>query len=119
MTRRPPVAALLGMTKPGCIAFEMALVYAPLMRLSDVLLGALGIATFACSSSKDGPATALEAGTQSDGGNDGGFPDVAAPGDGAPEADVACSAPDVLIVLDRTLAMARRPDGTRPLDTPS
>lgn len=36
----------------------------------------------------------------------------------APDADVACLAPDVLVVLDRTMSMVRRPDGTAAANTP-
>jgi len=36
----------------------------------------------------------------------------------SPDADLAsCNPPDVLVVLDRTVSMAERPDGTRPPDT--
>ena len=44
----------------------------------------------------------------------------AAGGSDAPIADAAdCEAPDVLIVLDRTMSMHRTPDGDTPPDTPS
>jgi hypothetical protein len=40
--------------------------------------------------------------------------------DAAPQTDGgdSCSAPDVLIALDRTMSMHRRPNGTIPPDTP-
>ena len=38
----------------------------------------------------------------------------------APDADTsACNPPDVLVVLDRTVSMAERPDGTKPPNTPA
>jgi hypothetical protein len=37
----------------------------------------------------------------------------------ADDADDACQRPDVLVVLDRTMSMAQRPDGSDPVDTPA
>lgn len=91
------------------------------MRIQHVLLGLVGIAALAsaCSSAKDSPATLSDAGTDSPSiVLDGGRPDVGSALDAASDAVVACSAPDLLIVLDRTIGMRTRPDGTRPLDTP-
>ncbi len=34
------------------------------------------------------------------------------------DADIACEAPDMLLLIDRTMSMHRRPDGTRPPNTP-
>jgi hypothetical protein len=35
------------------------------------------------------------------------------------DADIACEAPDMLLLIDRTMSMHRRPDGTRPPNTPA
>lgn len=43
-------------------------------------------------------------------GDDGGLPASA-------DAEESCHAPDMLVVLDRTQSMSRRPDGTKPPDT--
>ena len=92
------------------------------MRIQHVLLGFLASAGAgaACASSKDAALTA------SDGGSDAlaiaadsGQRDASPAVDAAVDAVVPCSAPDVLLVLDRTLGMRTRPDGTRPLDTPA
>lgn len=57
------------------------------------------------------------------GGNDGGAGDIDGNSgpvtDGGPVADADnCQPPDMLFVLDRTMSMHRRPDGTVPPDTP-
>jgi hypothetical protein len=57
----------------------------------------------------------------SDGGGSGVTPGGQLGGEGGPGSSMnsGCVAPDVLIALDRTLTMARRPDGTFPADTPA
>ena len=92
------------------------------MRIEHVLLGLLAstAAAAACASSKDNAAAARDGGSDALGTSaDSGRPDAPAAVDASFDAVVPCTAPDVLLVLDRTLGMRTRPDGTRPLDTPA
>jgi hypothetical protein len=62
-------------------------------------------------------------------GDDGGTSGIAIDGGGGngidadpsliADADTACEAPDMLLLIDRTMSMHRRPDGTRPPNTPA
>lgn len=105
----------MGNTSRGIVSLRS------LLRLSTVAaLGALHV-TSGCGSSSDS--------TFDGGASDGSVGDGASSGDSAlPDgfsfgdssaADGGCQAPDMLVVLDRTLSMSAEPNGTMPPNTPA